>query len=148
MNEPVILSTFRRVPKGQLISKCLFSVFNFLQKTNKNKSTWGIIVNSNRKWIRQDNILRPFLVIFHQLYDYLSQNWGSNSLWTNEDLESFSTSKRLSESHFLKMKIQLAKKLPEMVLNSHLYCLIHFQSESSKDWFVRSLFGGNVSLKK
>ena len=25
-------------PKGQLISKCLFGVFNFLQKTNENKS--------------------------------------------------------------------------------------------------------------
>jgi hypothetical protein len=25
--------------KGQFISKCLFGVFNFLQKTNKNKST-------------------------------------------------------------------------------------------------------------
>ena len=25
--------------KGQLISKCLFGVFNFLQKTNENKST-------------------------------------------------------------------------------------------------------------
>jgi hypothetical protein len=30
--------------KGQLISKCLFGVFNFLQKMNKNKSTWGFIV--------------------------------------------------------------------------------------------------------
>ena len=26
------------MPKGQLISKCLFGVFDFLQKTNKNKS--------------------------------------------------------------------------------------------------------------
>ena len=25
--------------KGQIISKCLFDVFNFLQKTNENKST-------------------------------------------------------------------------------------------------------------
>ena len=25
-------------PKGQLISKCLFGVFNFFQKTNENKS--------------------------------------------------------------------------------------------------------------
>ena len=31
--------------KGQLISKCLFGVINFLQKTNKNKSTWGFIVS-------------------------------------------------------------------------------------------------------
>ena len=30
--------------KGQLILKCLFGVFNFSQKTNKNKSTWGIIL--------------------------------------------------------------------------------------------------------
>ena len=30
--------------KGKLISKCLFGVFNFFQKTNENKSTWGFIV--------------------------------------------------------------------------------------------------------
>ena len=29
---------------GLLISKCLFGVFNFLKKTNKNKSAWGFIV--------------------------------------------------------------------------------------------------------
>ena len=34
--------------KGQLISKRFFGVVDFLQKTNENKSTWGIIeVNSN-----------------------------------------------------------------------------------------------------
>ena len=32
--------------KGQLISKCLFGVLNFLQKTNENKSNWGFIVKS------------------------------------------------------------------------------------------------------
>ena len=30
--------------KGQIISKCLFGAFNFLQKMNENKSTWGFIV--------------------------------------------------------------------------------------------------------
>ena len=30
--------------KGQIISKWLFGVFNFLQKTNENKLTWGFIV--------------------------------------------------------------------------------------------------------
>ena len=30
--------------KGQIISKCLFGVFNFLQQTNENKLTWGFIV--------------------------------------------------------------------------------------------------------
>ena len=34
--------------KVQFISKCLFGVFNFFQKTNKSKSTWGfIVVKSN-----------------------------------------------------------------------------------------------------
>ena len=31
--------TIRISPKGQLISKCIFGVFNFFQKTNENKST-------------------------------------------------------------------------------------------------------------
>ena len=30
--------------KGQLFPKCLFGVFNFLQKTNENKSTWTFII--------------------------------------------------------------------------------------------------------
>ena len=37
---------FRRnihvISKGQLISTCLFGVFNFFKKRDKNKSTWGI----------------------------------------------------------------------------------------------------------
>ena len=33
--------------KGQWISKCLFGVFKFFQKTYENKSTWGIIVKLN-----------------------------------------------------------------------------------------------------
>ena len=32
------------VAKGQIISKFLFGVFNFLQKTNKNMLTWDFIV--------------------------------------------------------------------------------------------------------
>jgi hypothetical protein len=35
---------FRFPSKGQLISKWLFGVFKFFQKTNENKSIWGIIV--------------------------------------------------------------------------------------------------------
>ena len=34
--------------KGHLISKCLFGVFNFSQKTNENMSTWGIILHSSK----------------------------------------------------------------------------------------------------
>ena len=41
-------AVFVHCSKGHLISKCLFGVFNFFQKTNENKSTWGtIIVKSN-----------------------------------------------------------------------------------------------------
>ena len=39
-----VWSIARYIIKGQLISKCLFGVFNFFQKTNENKSTRGIIV--------------------------------------------------------------------------------------------------------
>ena len=30
--------------RGQLISKCIFGFFNFLQKLNENRSIWGFIV--------------------------------------------------------------------------------------------------------
>ena len=39
-------------PKGQLISKCLFGVFKFFQKTNENKSTWDIIVVKSDFFVR------------------------------------------------------------------------------------------------
>ena len=38
--------------KGQLVLKCLFDVFGFFQKTNKNKSTWGIIVAKSNVFVR------------------------------------------------------------------------------------------------
>ena len=38
--------------KGQLISKCLFGVFNFFQKMNENKLTWGIIVVKSNSFVR------------------------------------------------------------------------------------------------
>ena len=37
--------------KGQIILKCLFGVFNFLQKMNKNKSTWGFIAVKQNSFI-------------------------------------------------------------------------------------------------
>ena len=38
--------------KGQLISKWFFGVVDFLQKTNENKSTWGIIAVKSNSFIR------------------------------------------------------------------------------------------------
>ena len=37
--------------KGQLISKRLFGVVDFLQKTNENKSFWGIIVVKSNSFV-------------------------------------------------------------------------------------------------
>ena len=37
-------TTNSETPKDQLISKCLFAVLNFFQKTNENELNWGIIV--------------------------------------------------------------------------------------------------------
>ena len=41
---PYTSSSFYELYKGQLISKWFLGVVDFLQKTNENKSTWGIIV--------------------------------------------------------------------------------------------------------
>ena len=48
MSHLLFLWTF----KGQIILKCLFGVFNFVQKTNKNKLTWGFIVCSKVQFVR------------------------------------------------------------------------------------------------
>ena len=40
------------VCKGQIISKWFFGVFDFLQKTNENKSIWGIIVVKLNSFVR------------------------------------------------------------------------------------------------
>ena len=37
--------------KGQIISKWFFDVFDFLQKTNENKLTWGIIVVKSNSFV-------------------------------------------------------------------------------------------------
>ena len=40
------------ITKGQIISKYLFGVFSFFQKTNENKWTWGIIVVKSNSFVR------------------------------------------------------------------------------------------------
>ena len=44
--------TYAPLPKGRLISKWFFGVVDFLQKTNENKSTWGIIVVKLNLFVR------------------------------------------------------------------------------------------------
>ena len=38
--------------KGRIISKWFFGVFDFLQKTNENKSTWGIMIVKSNFFVR------------------------------------------------------------------------------------------------
>ena len=46
------LPLYLEFTKSQLILKCLFSVFDFSQKTNENNSTWGIIVVKSNFFVR------------------------------------------------------------------------------------------------
>ena len=43
--------TSNKIAKGQSISKWCFGVFDFFQKTNQNKSTWGIIVVKSNSFV-------------------------------------------------------------------------------------------------
>ena len=59
--------------KGQLILKLLFCVFKFFQKTNKNKSTWGIIVVKLNFFVR-------FLEELRIIKSPFEINWPFNKL--------------------------------------------------------------------
>ena len=48
----MIFFHFRVELKGQLISKCLFGVFNSPKKKNENNSTWGTIVVKSNFFVR------------------------------------------------------------------------------------------------
>ena len=75
--------------KGQIISKWFFGVFDFLQKTNENKSTWGIIVVKSNSFVRfleeiEDTknhfeIIWPLVTILKALLS-LSVTWSFQSL--------------------------------------------------------------------
>ena len=56
------------ITKGQLISICLFGVFNFFLKPNENKSTWGIIVVKSNSFV-------PFLEEIDDLKNHFEINW-------------------------------------------------------------------------
>ena len=55
---------FCNIAKGQIISKQFFGVFDFLQKTDKNMSTWGIIVVKSNSFVHFfeeiEDIKNPF----------------------------------------------------------------------------------------
>ena len=50
--------------KGQIISKWFFGAFDFLQKTNENKSIWGIIAVKSNSFVHSleeiEDIKTPF----------------------------------------------------------------------------------------
>ena len=72
------------VTKGQLISKWFFGVVDFLQKTNENKSTWGIIAvksNSNVHFLEEIDDPKNHFEINWPLINkhFFLQNGGSIS---------------------------------------------------------------------
>ena len=58
----------KKADKGQLISKWYFGFVDFLQKTNENKSTWGIIVVKS-------NLFVPFLEEIDDPKNRFEINW-------------------------------------------------------------------------
>ena len=66
--------------KGQLISKCLFCVFKFFQKTNEKELSWGIIVVKSNIFIRFLEELRitksPFEIKVRTF-------WEALKIWKN-----------------------------------------------------------------
>ena len=77
--------------KGQITSKRLFGVFNFLHKW---MSTWRFIVNSDQKWIGQKHLTefinekfrKPFSFFTCILPDYLSHE-SLKEFWKNSHFE-------------------------------------------------------------
>ena len=77
--------TFFFLPtKGQLTSKCFFSVFDFFQKTNENKSNWDTIVvklnsfvwflEESSAWKNHYDFVWPLAYLFRiHLYAYVRQ---------------------------------------------------------------------------
>ena len=92
--------------KGQIISKCLFDVFNFFQKTNENKSH-----SSKNEFVRsffgrnQDTMIcfRDYLT-FSNHYFFFRINF--NSLWS-EWLERIK--KNVSEHYYFSIHVAKTK---------------------------------------
>ena len=71
INQNLTWSFHNILLKGQLISKCLFVVFNFFQKTTENKSTWGttvlklnlFILEETSAWKNQFDFVWPLVAI-------------------------------------------------------------------------------------
>ena len=66
--------------KGQIISKWFFGVLYFLQKTNKNKSTWGIIVVKLNSFVciwRKSRHQKPFRNYLTFKMAIFGKNWVS-----------------------------------------------------------------------
>ena len=76
----------KNLAKGQIISKWFFDVFDFLQKTNENKSTWSIIVvklNSFVRFLEEiEAIKNPFEII--SPLENSKNSWGQMFLGPNQ----------------------------------------------------------------
>ena len=71
---------FYVISKGQLILKWFFGVVDFLQKTNENKSTWGIIEVKSNSFIHFLEEINDPKKPFRNYLNFVNMYWGSRKL--------------------------------------------------------------------
>ena len=101
--------------KGQLISKCPFGIFNFSQKTNENKSTWGIIRSSKVKMFRS---------FYGRIEDTKKSFWNYLTFRTDElDVQSNKLSFGfIDEFSLLKLEIIINMVFLDFAWNGNAIC--------------------------
>ena len=131
-------SSYLEATKGHLISKCLFGVFKFFQKTNKNKSTWGIIVVKSNFFIRFLEELRipksPFEI-----------NWPLYVVKTLILFLKWFHPHHVVNKNWFKWKIIFCKQIKDanitwlVVISArcteYMYAKLRWQSEQQSLWF-------------
>ena len=76
--------------KVGLISKCLYSDFNFFQKMNQTKSTWGFIVVKSNWFVRffEKRLEKIILTHTRTVSNFVSPNLKLNKLYCHSGHES------------------------------------------------------------
>ena len=78
--------------KGQLISKRFFGVVDFLQKTNENKSIWGIIVvklNSFVRFLEEIDDPQKTLTVVEVSVQKVKKDSSLPGIWTHSTIKHY-----------------------------------------------------------
>ena len=96
--------------KGQFILKCLFGVFTFCKKTNKNKLTWGIIVVKSNSFVC---FLRE-MSAWKNHFDFF---------WPLDTVIIFGQDLEISATVFSQMKLKATDEAADLVGPFHVHLL-------------------------